>query len=214
MSRADAKYTITNHTERALARLPGRHADSTNLRKWIAIYTDEMQMMEDVTSKITASILFDVDTAIGINQDQIGSMLGHPREGRTDTAYRIILQCVAKLVLGRRQTQHGMIKIVRCLMDTDPGDITYTQESPKSFKLEILSASLATLMSWVPVLRRCRPATYIALLAWSTPGHLSYGNGDTTEPGVDPAVTGYGNGDTTEPGVDPAVGGYSALILF
>lgn len=214
MANSDAKFTIDDHVEKALARLPSMHDDSILLRGTIEIHAARMQKIENVLRGITPQDLFDIDTAIGVQLDQIGTIVGIARDARTDDEYRIILRTQALLVLPERRTQARLMEIIRSLMDTDPGAILYEQIPPKTFKLVVGSATLETLMSWVPILRRTRPASYVGLLSWTIPGHLSYANGDATVPSVSESWLGYANGDVTVPSVSEDWGGYGARIPF
>lgn len=214
MANDDAKFTIDDHVEKALARLPSMHDDSILLRGTIEIHADRMQKIEDVLRGITPQDLFDIDTAIGVQMEQIGTIVGIARDARTDDDYRIILRTQALLVLPERRTQARLMEIIRSLMDTDPGSIVYRQIPPKTYELVIASASLSTLLSWVPILRRTRPASYVGILHWALSGHFSYSNGNGAVPTVTESWNGYSNGNVAVPTVSEAWNGYSARIQF
>jgi len=208
MANEDAKFTIDDHVEKALARLPTMHDDSVLLRGILSIYSARIQILDNVLRGITADALFTISTAIGVQLDQIGTIVGIAREARTDVAYRIILRTQALLVLPERRTQAKLMEIIRSLMDTDPGAIIYQQIPPKTYKLVIGSASLDTLLSWIPILRRTRPASYVALLSWTIPGHLSYGDQSGT---VSESWVGYSDQSGT---ISESWGGFGARIPF
>ena len=214
MANSDAKFTIDDHVDKALARLPSMHDDSVLLRGMLSIHAARMQVIDNVLRGITADTLFTISTAIGVQLDQIGTIVGIAREARDDVAYRIILRTQALLVLPDRRTQARLMEIVRSLMDTDPGPIGYAQFPPKTYTLSIASASLSTLLSWVPILRRTRPASYVGILNWVQIGHVSYGNGNVAVPTVSESWVGYSNGNVAVPTVSEAWTGYSARIQF
>lgn len=214
MANSDAKFTIDDHVQKALARLPSMHDDSVLLRGLLSIYSARIQILDNVLRGITADALFTISTAIGVQLDQIGTIIGIARESRDDVAYRIILRTQALLVLPERRTQARLMEIVRSLMDTDPGVIRYTQIPPKTYILSIATASLNTLLSWVPILRRTRPASYVGILNWVQTGHLSYANGNGSVPTVTESWNGYANGNGSVPTVDEDWNGYSARIQF
>lgn len=211
MSSLDAKLVINNHVEQMLARLPGAHQDATLLRDWLSIYGARTQTLENVIRDINTATLFDIDTAVGINLDQIGSIIELRRDGRDDEPYRIVIRAQSQLILPERRTQRNLMKVIRTLMDTPAGTIVYSQFPPKSFKLVVASATLDQLISWVPILRRTRPATYNALLGWTALGHLTYqdATGGIPVPGAN--VSGYGDASGTE---SESWGGYGAVIDF
>jgi hypothetical protein len=195
MANEDAKFTINDHVEKALARLPTMHDESTLLRGILSIYSARIQILDNVLRGITADALFTISTAVGVQLDQIGTIVGIAREDRSDAEYRIILRTQALLVLPERRTQARLMEIVRSLMDTDPGAIVYQQLPPKSYKLTIATATLETLLSWVPILRRTRPASYVALLGWTAANHITYG--DAAALAIPKTWHGYGDASGT-----------------
>ena len=212
MSNEDAKFTIDDHTEQAIARLPSAYCDAENLKKWISIHIDRLQVLENVIRDIRTSILFYIPTAEGVFLDQIGTILVLPRQGRTDYDYRVLLRTQALLVLPGRGTSQRLLEIIRSLSDTDAGTITYRQFNPKSFQIGVSTATLEALASWIPILRRCRPATYNMLVAWFTVGHMTFQ--DASNPILEPAPVGaVGMGDASGT-IAPQVGhgGMSGLI--
>jgi len=208
MANDDAKFTINDHVEASLARLPSMHDDSVLLRGMLSIYSARIQILDNVLRGITADALFTISTAVGVQLDQIGTIIGIAREARSDASYRIILRTQALLVLPERRTQARLMEIIRSLMDTDPGAIGYTQLPPKTYKLSVASASLETLVSWIPIIRRTRPASYVGILQWTANGHFSYGDQSGTE--TDSWI-GYGDQSGTE---TDSWGGYGARIIF
>ena len=210
MANEDAKYTIDDHVRQALARLPSMHDESYYLRGILEIEAERTQTLENVLRDITADVLFRIDTAIGAQQDQIGTIIGIAREGRTDDEYRIILRTQALLVLPERRTQARLMEIVRSLMDDDPGAIGYRQFPPKNYELTVESVPLEKLMSWIPILRRTRPATYNGILGWTDPNHITYGDA-SGNPMITDTWNGYGDASGT---VVETWHGYSAQIIF
>ena len=208
MANSDARFTIDDHVGEMLDRLPGLHKNSTRLRQWLSIYGARIQILDNVLRGITAEALFTIGTAIGAQLDQIGTILGIARDLRSDFNYRIILRTQALLVLPERRTQARLMEIVRSLMDTDPGAIDYRQFPPKSYQLTISTATLDTLLSWIPILRRTRPASYVAILGWSATKHITYGDQSAT---VSKAWNGYGDASGT---IVESWGGYGARIPF
>lgn len=211
MANEDARFTLDDRVNDMLARLTGRHQDSTLLRTWITIYAERAQVLEDVIRDIRTSILFAIDTAVGIQLDQIGSILVLPRDERDDDEYIVLLRTQALLVLPERRTQRRLMEIVRSLSDTDMGTIGYTQFNPKSFQVTVGTTSIEDLASWIPILRRTRPATYNMLILWYTAGHLTYQDGtipiEIPVPGMD--VSGYSDGSLT---ISESWGGYSGYV--
>lgn len=209
MSEEDARYTIDNHAEQMLDRLPGHQFDATNIRDWLTIYGDRFQVLEDVIRGINPTELFSLETGTGVNLDQIGTIIEMPRDGRSDADYRTFLQAQAKLILPERRTRKNLMELVRLLLGPG-GTIGYTQPEPKSYTISVPTATIDELMSWVPILRRARPATYNAVIIWSVEGHLSYQDSTGTV-----AVPANASGMSDASGtLSESWGGYSAIVDF
>ncbi len=211
MSAEDAKKTIDDHSEQMIARLPGQHQDAVNLQKLLTIYGDRVQALEDIAQGIRPEVLFDIETAATAQLDQIGTLIGLPRDERDNAAYVIVLRTQALLILSDRRTQGRLMEIVRSLLDTPAGTIGYTEFSPKSYSLSVPSATLDQLISWIPLLRRTRPITYNVQMFWTQLGHFDYQDqtGTIPVPGAD--VSGYADASGT---ISESWGGMGAVVDF
>ncbi len=213
MSAEDAKKTIDDHFEQMVARLPGQHQDATTLQDLLFVYSIRVQALEDIAQGIRAEILFDIETAVTAQLDQIGTLIGLPRDERDNPAYVIVLRTQALLILSDRRTQGRLMEIVRSLLDTPAGNIAYTEFSPKSYTLSVPSATLDQLISWLPILRRTRPITYNVQMFWTQLGHFDYQDATVPQeiptPGAD--VSGYADASGT---ITESWGGYGAVVDF
>lgn len=202
----DAIALIESHVVDGLNRLVYAVRDADDLKKMITIFLERVQAIENVYTGIRPSLLFDIPTAYGPQLDQIGSIVGLPREGWDDDLYRIYLRTQALLILPDRRTQIILIQVIRSLMDTLTNVIVYTELRPKTYIVDITGPDLATLVFWNrKFLERCRPITYNVLIIFHPEDAFGYLD-DTAV--VAPDVEGFSDDTAT---ID--VGGpYSAVV--
>ncbi len=161
----DAIAEIETHVEDAKARLVYALDNAVDLKKVLDIFSRRVQILENVYRGITPTLLFDIPTAYGQQLNQIGNLLGLPREGWDDPLYRIYLRTQSLLILPERRTQANLLLVIRSLMDTDDGVILYTEENPKTYALDIPATSIEDLIVWNrKFLEKCRPITYNSLI--------------------------------------------------
>lgn len=67
-------------------------------RDWICAFSEQAGDYLDVAADVRAA--FALDSAVGVQLDMIGSMIGLPRSGFDDTRYRLLLQIVTSLLIG------------------------------------------------------------------------------------------------------------------
>lgn len=78
---------VTLHTPKALGRLIEYWRNKPNLRAWQSSYTDELQLIENMFWEVISSKLLD---QAGTDQlDKIGRIVGEPRNGLGNVAYRL-----------------------------------------------------------------------------------------------------------------------------
>lgn len=86
---------ITDHVQRGLAKRISQYLEKPLLERWIAIYLKQVQLFEDALWGVLISR--SVDTAVGVNLDALGRIVGQPRRGQTDDQYRIYIR--AKIIV-------------------------------------------------------------------------------------------------------------------
>lgn len=170
----DAIADIETHVDDALKRLTYAFRDAENFRKVIAIHAERAQLLENAIRGVTPTLLFDIETAYGIQLDQIGNILFIRREGWDDVTYRVYLRTQALLVLPFRKTQARLLEVIRSLMNTDAGTIEYKEYRPKTYTIQVPTATLAELVSWKRFLELCRPATYNSQTLWLNPNPFGF----------------------------------------
>lgn len=130
MTELTKKITFTSE---ALANLIEFFKGQPKLAAFISAFTDQSQDVEDGSFEV----LFDsiIETAIGVQLDGIGVIVGRARGGLTDDLYRVRLQ--AQILLNKSSGTLDEILTIVVLLEAAP--ITAVEESfPASFTIEII----------------------------------------------------------------------------
>lgn len=86
-----AREPITDHSDQAIARLPGFEQDGSNWGKLVRSLVDSIQRIEDTLTDFLDERA--ISTAVGLQLDGIGTILDLDRAaGESDNSYRIRLQ--------------------------------------------------------------------------------------------------------------------------
>lgn len=120
-----------------------------DFRELVCVFLQGLGHYVDVAQDVSAG--FDVDTAIGQQLDFIGSVVGLPRQGFSDTRYRVFLNIQIDLLLSAVRdeanwtgTNNNILKIVRTFIGATPGqDVVLTNLPPYSFELTIPGITLS-----------------------------------------------------------------------
>lgn len=162
----DSTPLIETHVSGGLNSLAIALSNATDLKKFLAIFLEKIQEIEDVMVDVRPSVLFDLDTAIGAQLDALGEILQLRREGWSDDTYRIYLRTQSMLILPDRRTVNNLLTVARTLMDSPAGDIAFSEWPPKSFFLSV-EADIDDVALWKQkFFERCRPATYAGYTIW------------------------------------------------
>jgi hypothetical protein len=92
-----ALTTINDHVARALARLLTQNRNSLSHRGLVSAFVNQAQALEDALFAFL--LIRNVDTATSAQLDEIGAIIGQPREARTDTDYRLWIH--ARILLNK-----------------------------------------------------------------------------------------------------------------
>lgn len=127
-------YTqITDHDAQALARLAAQFESSTNLRALVSVGAAGAQDAEDVLWALyTERLLSDAE---GEQLDNLGAIVGQPRDTATDDQYRARL---AGRILANRSdnTVETLLSIVRAVLGSTV-EATLTQYQPAAFEIDV-----------------------------------------------------------------------------
>lgn len=123
----------TDHTAEAQENLVAAtpFGSSTVLMGILAAILDQIQLIEDDAAAIAAAR--DVDTATGVQLDQVGALVGQPRWGRNDDDYRILIRARI-LANSSKGTPETLISIASLLLGG--ATITYRQQGAACYRLQ------------------------------------------------------------------------------
>ena len=129
---------ITDHQDRAVARLASQYQASVTVPALVRLATAEHQVLEDA---LWADFQLDLATATGAQLDLFGKLVGQARGGMDDTTYRLWIQARSRL---NRSSGTGpdILAIFRLVVPAG-ASITLKQFFPKSFVLRIGALQLA-----------------------------------------------------------------------
>jgi len=203
----DAVTDIETHVEDGLDRLAYALGNAENFRKMLTIFLERTQSLEHVMRGVSPTLLFDITTAYGVQLDQIGNLLGFPREGWDDVTYRVYLKTQALIILPDRRTQGKLIDVIRSLFGGAPGAIGYSEYRSKGYVLGVTGFTIDQVYFWNQrFYERCRPATYNAHTIWHPEDAFGYTDATYV---VTEEYEGYS--DATDTVLD--IGGpYSAIV--
>lgn len=115
-----------------------QHPDATGerqFRDWICRYNQHAGEYIDVCAEVKEA--FDVDTAVGVQLDMIGSLVGLPRSGFDDPRYRTLLKIQINLLIGSRPgnpnftgTVNNILRICREFIGVAVSDPVVLQNAP------------------------------------------------------------------------------------
>jgi hypothetical protein len=125
--------TLTKNTDQAGSALALLLEQYKGLPKFAALlnsYTAEIQKLEDALWQLYSEV--DIDTAVGVQLDGLGEIIGLDREGRSDDQYRIFLK--ARILSNRAS---GLIEEILSVLTTIVGS-TSTFELQERFPAAII----------------------------------------------------------------------------
>ncbi len=79
----------TTHVSEALGHLIEQHKDQPTMKKFLTALANQIQDLEDVSFEVFLDRW--LDTAVGVQLDGLGDIIGEARMGRPDAAYRLAI---------------------------------------------------------------------------------------------------------------------------
>ncbi len=119
-------------------------------RDLICVFAEGFGHFSDVAFDVQDG--FDLSTAVGVQLDAIGAVIGLPRQGFSDDRYRVFLQIQTDLVLSAARedgnwtgTSNNILRICRTFIGPAAGTINLINIPPYNFRLSIPGITLAEL---------------------------------------------------------------------
>lgn len=101
---------IDDHREQAIARFTSQYHEAKKLREFTGAFVDRFQGLEDAVQQLLRDRW--VDEAEGQQLDELGEIVGEPRLGRVDSAYRpaIVLRAELNRAGGEPESIIGWVR--------------------------------------------------------------------------------------------------------
>ncbi len=119
----------------------GTETGNRNFRDYICISVEPMGEFQDVAEDVASA--FVIDTAVGVQLDMIGAVIGLPRQGFSDSRYKDFLNIQVELILSHQReeanwtgTVNNVLTITRTFVGVGPV-ITLTNVPPYAFTMTI-----------------------------------------------------------------------------
>lgn len=124
---------VTLHTPLALSRLLEFWKDKPTLRQLLSNYTDEIQLLENaIWDTITKRL---IDNAGDAQLDVLGRIVGEPRNGLGDAAYRVRIRVRIRI----NQSFGTAADVIAVLRLADPAPFHYVRYGTAAFRIDYVS---------------------------------------------------------------------------
>lgn len=147
---------ILDHEARALATLP--EASSQFERALVAAWARQMQRLEDALFVLVSQGM--LDTATGVWLDDLGAIVGEPRERAEDEDYRLRVR--ARVLVNRSRGRGGDVLGIFALLTTQR--LVLVEEPPCGFTLRLASGPVAYAGTLARILQLAKGAGIYAAL--------------------------------------------------
>ncbi len=153
VTEADDGGPVRLHTEQALGRLI-EWWQKPALRALVRTYTDEIQEAESMLWDVIVSRF--VDYAAGVHLDRLGRVVGEPRKGKGDAAYRARIKARIRI----NQSFGNPVDVIGVLRAVDPAAFHFVEMAPASFVIvyDEPAVSLAVQGEIPGIVAECRAA--------------------------------------------------------
>ncbi|KKK91869.1 hypothetical protein LCGC14_2708620 [marine sediment metagenome] len=130
MTELTKKITITSE---ALANLIEFFKNKPKIAAFISAFVDQSQDVEDGSFEVLLDTI--IETAVGVQLDGIGVIVGRARGGLTDDLYRVRLQ--AQILLNKSSGTLDEILTIVALLEAAP-IVDVSEQFPAGFVIEII----------------------------------------------------------------------------
>jgi hypothetical protein len=192
---------VEGHTANGLELLLEQFKRKPRIAAVLGAFLGSVQELDDVAFQVLTER--DLDTAIGVQLDVIGRIVGELRQGRTDDEYRPFLR--ARILVNRSNgLTEEIITIVRVLLG-ESAQLTLREEFPAAFTIIVDDAIAAPIDAVIRLLQQAKAAGVRVLLEYSLVDDdeaFTFASGNAPEPS-----TTQGFGDTANPAIGGALAG-------
>jgi hypothetical protein len=188
---------ITDHAERAIARLPTQFR-KPRIESLVRALCRPMQEVEDMFWDLLTKR--GLNTAVGVHLDNLGRIVGQLRGGLSDDSYRTRIRVRIALNKGSG-TPNDLLKIFRLLVPA-PQAVTLLEQFPAAFVMRVGDVLPVVAADLAAILQSAKVAGVRAVLEYSLASDSDSFTFDGTGPGK-----GWGTVS------DPSIGGRLASAV-
>lgn len=145
---------IADHVDRALDRLRQQFRDQPNIEAWLRVLVAPVQDLEQAMYEVLVGR--GVETAVGVQLDAIGTIVGQPRNGRSDEVYRAFIR--ARIATNKSNgTIENVLNVTTLVLDDEDVTLNLHNSGPGWLLLKLEDAPVTlelTLLLVVYFLRR------------------------------------------------------------
>jgi hypothetical protein len=153
----------TNHVDEAQDHLIEQFRGKANFNAMIAALVEQIQDLEEAAFEVFEQT--DIYSAVGVQLDGIGAIVGQPRQGRNDVDYRIAIFARIAVNISSGTPE----EIINALLLFEPSNLIQVFEFfPAQFTVEYLMPIIADGQTMARVLNTIRPAGVYGQLLWHT----------------------------------------------
>jgi hypothetical protein len=157
---------ITDHADRALARLAMQHRGKTRTEALVRALAGSTQAVENVLAELLAERA--LSAAVGAQLDVLGVIVGVDRDGLEDNPFRVRIN--TRIRINRSSgTGNDILEVFRLVLPAGNG-LELIEEFPAALRLVISNALPIYEEEAVALLRTTRAAGVRGLLQWSLAG--------------------------------------------
>jgi|GEM_PF-2387085 len=162
-----ADYACELMNERVLVQHPDAPGER-KFRDWLCCFAEQAGEYMDVVQEVKTA--FKLETAVGVQLDVIGSLVGLPRSGASDTRYRLLLEIQIELLLSAEPdkpnwtgTVNNILSICRRFIGTAVvSPVIYQPTPPYGYMLQV--PNYGTLADLQTLIRFLCKATWAGVL--------------------------------------------------
>lgn len=172
-----------DHVTEALTRFQQSLKDQPNLAAFLTATVAPMQDIEAAMQQLLTERT--VDTAVGAQLDDLGVIVGQPRDGLLDDTYRRYIR--ARIMSNRsRGIVEDLIRIARLVVDNDAATMTVSQPGIAAVVLRVdgITVSADTATALISFLRAAKSGG-VRIIMESTTGTYANAFRLDTGPGLD-----------------------------
>lgn len=187
---------VTNHVEAGLDLLLEQYKGKPRIAALITSELEQIQKLEDAIWEVILGRL--IDTAVGVQLDALGKIVGQKRQGAGDEVFRARIRA---RIWANRSLGHpdDIIKVVQLATGLPDDEWTYTENYPAGFIIEIFGAIDASIVPVVAELVRVAkpPGVGFSVLFSGVPEGETFAFSDTDDIMID-ADRGFADDDPLE----------------